>query len=51
MKNPHKTPAVAATLMLMPGSAAGPAQTGDRHMARARQGPNAGSVPCSPAGG
>lgn len=46
MKNPYKTPTVAATLMLilMLGSAAGAAQAGDRHVARTRQGPNGGSV-------
>jgi hypothetical protein len=41
VKNPHKTPTVAASLMLilMLGSAAGIAQAGDRHVARTRQGP------------
>lgn len=44
MNTYHKIPAIAATVLLVLGSAAGAAQAGERHVARSRQGPHGGSV-------
>lgn len=44
MNTSHKIPTIAATVLLVLGSAAGAAQAGERHIARSRQGPHGGSM-------
>lgn len=44
MNTVYKIPMIAATLLLMLGSAAGAAQAGERHVARSHQGPHGGSA-------
>lgn len=44
MNPSHKIPVIAATVLLVLGSAAGAAQAGERHITRSRQGPHGGSM-------